>query len=60
VLLVELGLGDQLRAIRELAEELNSDTVLLDWAEAIREGERVLDELVLKLADDNAEVFVDD
>jgi uncharacterized protein Yka (UPF0111/DUF47 family) len=46
--------------IRELAEELNSDTVLLDWAKAIHEGERVLDKLVLKLADENAEVFVDD
>lgn len=52
--------GGAREEIRELAAELNSDTVLLDWAKAIHEGERVLDELVLKLADENAEVFDDD
>lgn len=43
------------KEIQELAEKLNSDTVLMDWADAIREGERVIDELTLALGDENTE-----
>jgi len=55
-LVAHRGTRDEIRA---LAKELNSDTVLLDWAEALQEGERILDELMLKLADENAEVSDD-
>jgi hypothetical protein len=40
--------------IQALAEKLDSET-LMEWAEAIHDGERVLDELTLKLADASAE-----
>jgi hypothetical protein len=40
--------------IQALAEKLDTET-LMDWAEALHNGERVLDELTLKLADASAE-----
>ena len=55
-LVAHRGTRDEIRA---LAKELNSDTVLLDWAEALQEGERILDELVLKLADEDAGISND-
>jgi hypothetical protein len=47
--------GGPREAIRELAEKLNAGTVLMDWADAIHDGEQVIDELALKLADESTE-----
>jgi hypothetical protein len=43
-----------------LRQQPTADTALLDWARALDEGERVIDKLVLKLADDDPETFADD
>jgi hypothetical protein len=40
-------------AIAALAEELNAET-LMDWAEALDEGQRTIDKLTLKLSDGHA------
>ena len=51
--------GENIDEIRELAEDLNA-VQLLDWVEAIEDGDLIIDRLVLKLAEGSEDNDDDD